>query len=527
MTDRHELEREIADRERRHRLLFEVIPLPAWVYDVETLRFLAVNPAAVSHYGYTEEQFLAMTIRDIRPPEDVDRLMTQVKARRAGYEAQLRGWGYRHRKADGSYMDVDVISHAFDFDGRAARIVVVNDITEQSRMREREREVEAQLLHAQKMEAVGRLAGGVAHDINNLLTIVLGAAQSLDAWLPADSPLHAEVADIRAAVERGAALTRSLLAFGRKEARAPLLIDVHEVVHGLEPLLVRLFGGAPRLDVKENAPRSHVLADASQLEQVLVNLAINARDAMPDGGRLSIATSTIELGAREAEALGVEPGPFVAIEVADEGVGMDEATRARAFEPFYTTKGPTRGTGLGLATVYGIVRESAGAVTITSEPGKGTKVHVYLPLGPEPENAPTADETASAPEAKEGSGGRVLLVEDEPRVRAQARRVLEHCGYAVVEADDGAAGEREFHAHHGEFDAIVTDVVMPTLGGVEMVARLRAAVPEVPVLFVSGFTADDRALPLDERTAFVAKPYSLARLRDALRGVVRAARVKN
>jgi two-component system, cell cycle sensor histidine kinase and response regulator CckA len=515
-------EREMAEREHRYRLLFEVTPLPACVYDVETFRFLAVNPAAVAHYGYSVEQFLAMTILDVRPEEDRERTLARLRARRKGYGGQMRGWGYRHRKADGTLIDVEIISHPFDFEGRSARIVVVNDVTEQTRLRVREREVEAQLLQAQKMEAVGRLAGGVAHDFNNLLSVVLSAAQSLDDELPAESPLRGDVSDVRHAVERGAGLTRRLLAFARKEVRAPGFIDVNEIVAGVERLLARVIGGAVRVELRIGAAEAHALADANQLEQVLVNLAINARDAMPRGGTLEISTANVVIDEREAHALGVAPGRFVSIVVADDGEGMDDATRARAFEPFYTTKGPHEGTGLGLATVYGIVRESMGAVTIASVPGKGTQVTVHLPVEVRPTPTSPEQHVHGAPRAptRAAGGGRVLLVEDEPRVRAQARRVLERCGYSVIEAGDGAEGERQFAAHRGAVDVVVTDVMMPVLGGVEMVARLRAVAPEVPVVFVSGFTAEDRDLPLDARTAFVAKPYTIAMLNEAIATVV-------
>jgi len=515
ISDRSRFERELAEREQRYRLLFEVTPLPAWVYDVQTFRFLAVNPAAVTHYGYSAEQFLRMTILDIRPQEDVDRVKLQVLARRRGFETQSRGWGYRHRKANGAVIDVDVISHAFDFEGRPARVVVINDVTDQQRLRSREREVEAQLLQAQKMEAVGRLAGGVAHDFNNLLSVVLNAASALEAELPGDSELREDVGDIRQAVERGAALTRQLLAFGRKEVHAPSQVDLHDVVHNVERLLARALGGGARLEVHRTAPTAAALADPHQLEQVLVNLVINARDAMPHGGTVTVSTGTTDLARAEAEALGVVPGRYASLEVADTGVGMDERTMLRAFEPFFTTKGPHEGTGLGLATVYGIARQSGGAVRLASEPGAGTRVTVLLPSG-DASGARTAQlPRAEQPTAVRGAGT-VLLVEDEPRVRAQARRLLERCGFAVIEAADGAEGERQFEEHRTSLDAIVTDVVMPEMGGVEMVTRLRSRVPTMPVVFVSGFTAEDRDLPLDPRTVFVPKPYTMATLCGAI-----------
>lgn len=517
ISDRDRYERELAEREQRYRLLFEVMPMPAWVYDVKTFRFLAVNPAAVAHYGYTVEQFLGMTILDIRPAEDVDRVKLQVLARRRGFEAQSRGWGYRHRKADGALIDVDVISHAFDFDGRPARVVVINDVTDQQRLRRREREVEAQLLQAQKMEAVGRLAGGVAHDFNNLLSVVLNAASSLEAELPPQSELREDVSDIRQAVDRGAALTRQLLAFGRKEVHAPTHVDLHDVVCNVERLLARALGGGARLAVDRAATDAAALADPHQLEQVLVNLVINARDAMPHGGTVTITTGTTDLAPAEAEALGIAPGHYASLEVSDTGVGMDERTLVRAFEPFFTTKGPHEGTGLGLATVYGIARQSGGAVRLASTPGLGTRVTVLFPAaGDEAASTTHAASPRVASPAMPRGAGTVLLVEDEPRVRAQARRLLERCGFAVIEASDGADGERQFDEHRATIDVIISDVVMPGTGGVEMITRLRSRAPEVPVVFVSGFTAEDRDLPLDQRTAFVPKPYTMASLCAAI-----------
>jgi two-component system, cell cycle sensor histidine kinase and response regulator CckA len=520
VTERYRWEREMATREQRYRLMFEVTPMPAWVYDTDTYRFLAVNPAAVAHYGYTEAQFLAMTILDVRPAEDVERVKAQVKARQRGYEGQGRGWGFRHLKADGTVIDVEVISHAFDFDGHSARIVLVNDITEQNQLRRRERDVEQQLLQAQKMEAVGRLAGGVAHDFNNLLSVVLNATQAMTDELPPASTLREELDDIRQAVERGAALTRQLLAFGRKEVHAPRLLDVHEVVSGVERLLARALGRGMQLEIRHGGGSARVMADASQLEQVLVNLAINARDAMPDGGSLTITTGLSRLSGEAAAALGLADGEYVTLEVRDTGIGMDETTCARAFEPFYTTKGPMEGTGLGLSTVYGIVRQSQGAVTLQSAPGEGTTVTIHLPAaGPRVAivDAERPERGRVRPLAR--AAGRVLLVEDEPQVRMQARRLLERYGHSVVEARDGAEGLELFQTQSDVIDVIVSDVVMPVLGGVEMVGRMRDVAPEVPVVFVSGFTAQDRDLPLDARTAFVPKPYSMASLCEAIEAV--------
>jgi len=495
---------------RDFRLLFDATPLPAWVYDAETLRFVAVNRAAEKHYGYSEEEFLGNTILFVRPTEDVQRVLDYPHDRPGGE----RGGVFRHRRKDGELIDVETISYGFELDGRRVRMVVINDVTDQLRVRDQQEQLQAQMLLAQKMDAVGRLAGGVAHDFNNLLSVILGAAETLGKALASYDPLQEEVTDIRDTVARGAALTRQLLIFGRKEVRTPGPLDVNEVVAGVERLLLRVLGGSVKVELQRDVEPAPVIADARQLEQVLVSLATNARDAMLRGGTLTIRTGQTTLDDEAAAVLDVVAGPYVTIDVEDTGIGMDEATRSRAFEPFFTTKGSALGAGLGLAMVYGIVRQSGGAIRLQSAPGAGTHVRIHLPRGDA--SAAGAPTIAPAPESR----GVVLLVEDEPRVRAQARRLLQRSGYEVLEASDGVEGQRAFSERRDDIDVVVTDVVMPMVGGIEMVAALRAARPELPVVFVSGYTAEEQDLPLDERTAFVIKPYTIESLCDAIAAVV-------
>jgi len=501
---------ESSGESREFRLLFDATPLPAWVYDAETLRFVAVNRAATEHYGYSEEDFLANTILFVRPGDDVQRVLDYAHANQ-GFD---RIGVFRHRRKDGSLIDVETISYGFDLDGRRVRIVVINDVTDQLRVREQKEQLQAQILLGQKMDAVGRLAGGVAHDFNNLLSVILGAAETLGKSLASYDPLQEEVTDIRDAVGRGAALTRQLLIFGRKEVRTPGLLDLNEVVTGVERLLMRVLGSSVRIELHRGVEYAPVVADAGQLEQALVNLSINARDAMLRGGTLTIRTGETTLDLADATVLDVIPGTYVTIDVEDTGAGMDEATRIRAFEPFFTTKGPAQGAGLGLAMVYGIVRQSGGAISLHSAPGTGTHVRIHLPRGDA--------SVAATPRAvsEQESRGVVLLVEDEPRVRAQARRLLQRSGYQVIEASDGAEGKRLFAERRGDVDVVVTDVVMPIVSGVDMVATMRAARPGLPVVFVSGYTAEEQGLPLDERTAFLTKPYTIESLCDAIAAVV-------
>jgi PAS domain S-box-containing protein len=495
---------------RDFRLLFDATPLPAWVYDAQSLRFVAVNRAAIEHYGYSEDEFLANTILFIRPTEDQQRVLDYAH----DDPGTDRIGTFRHRRRDGELIDVETISRGFELDGRRVRIVVINDVTDQLRVRDQQEQLQAQMLLAQKMDAVGRLAGGVAHDFNNLLSVILGAVETLGKALASYDPLQEEVTDIRDAVGRGATLTRQLLIFGRKEVRTPGLLDVNDVVGGVERLLMRVLGSSVKIELRRDVERAPVVADAAQIEQVLVNLAINARDAMLRGGTLTIRTGEETLDVSAAAVLDVIPGPYVTIDVEDTGVGMDEATRNRAFDPFFTTKGPAQGAGLGLATVYGIVRQSGGAVSLRSAPGVGTHVRVHLPRG----GVSDASEPALAQVA--ATRGVVLLVEDEPRVRSQARRLLQRSGYEVVEASDGAEAKRLFAERQEDIDVVVTDVVMPIVGGVELVATLRAVRPGLPVVLVSGYTAEEQDLPLGDRTAFLTKPYTIEALCDAIDAVV-------
>ena len=514
ITERRRLASELAEREQRYRSLFEVTPLPTYVFDLETLRFRAVNRAATEHYGYTEEEFLGMTLLEIRTPQ---RALEFGEYMKSGSPAPLQSHA-EHRKKDGTIIQVALVGEDFQLEGRPSRLIIARDVTDEMRLSERQRVVEEQLRLAQKMEAVGSLAGGVAHDFNNLLSVMLGAAESLADMLPRDSALREDVRDIRESAERGAALTRQLLSLGRRDVHAPTFVDINEIVQRVTRLLQRVIGPQIRTEMTSEAPALIVHADAGQLEQVLMNLAINGRDAMPEGGTLHFETKGCVLNAENAAPLGLEPGTYACVSVRDEGIGMDDATRARAFEPFFTTKGPTLGSGLGLSTAYGIAKQANGGITLESSPGKGTCVTMYLPRSHG--RAPTVELRSSAEHRAVGGRGRVLLVEDDARVRSQAHRLLERCGFVVTDAGDGREGFERFRAANGAFDVIVSDVMMPRLNGVEMMAEIRRFSAKAPVVFVSGYTASDRELPLDEQTLFVAKPYSIDALCTAMDSLI-------
>src|SRR4029077_18592704 len=371
--ERKRTEEQLHDSERKYRLLFETSPEPMFVYDFATLRILAVNDAAITRYGYSEPEFLERTLRDIRSPDDQARLDAELSHRPE--EGAVRT-GVRHRAKDGKVFEVDLVARPLDFAGRRARLVLAHDVKAQ-------RHLEEQLRQSQKMEAVGQLAGGIAHDFNNLLTAILGSTQLLLQNMPSGEPRGEDAEEIRPAGLRAAELTRQLLAFSRRQVLAPKVLDVNAVVGNMDRMLRGPLGEDNELVTSLHPAAGAVNADPGQLEQVLLNLAVNARDAMPGGGRLSIGTTRFALSEEHVERRHRMPaGDYACLAVADTGVGMDETTPAQFFEPFFTTKEVGKGTGLVLATVYGIVKQSGGYIWVYSEPGHGTTVKIYLPRVP-------------------------------------------------------------------------------------------------------------------------------------------------
>ena len=351
------------------------------------------------------------------------------------------------------------------------------------------RRLEGQLRQAQKMEAVGLLAGGIAHDFNNILTVIIGGLSLLSRRLRGEPALEREAADIQQAALRAADLTGQLLAFSRRQPLRPRAVDPNAVVQGFHRLLGRVIGESVAVELALDPEVRHAWADPSQLEQVLLNLAINARDAMPHGGTLTIETANAQLdehyAARHPE---VRAGAYVLLAVSDTGTGMDRAILARIFEPFFTTKSTGQGTGLGLATVYGVVKQSGGHVAAYSEPGRGSSFKVYLPVADE--RATVEAPPAAAPAGP--AGGTVLVAEDEHLVREIARRVLEEAGYRVLTADDGDAAlalASETHEREGRTDLLLTDVVMPGMSGPELARRMQRSAPGLRVVFMSGYPA--------------------------------------
>jgi len=495
--ERKRTEEQLHESERKYRLLFETSPEPMFVYDFATLRILAVNDAAITRYGYSEPEFLERTLRDIRSPDDQARLDAELSHRPE--EGAVRT-GVRHRAKDGKVFEVDLVARPLDFAGRRARLVLAHDVTAQ-------RHLEEQLRQSQKMEAVGQLAGGIAHDFNNLLTAILGSTQLLLQNMPSGDPRREDAEEVRHAGLRAAELTRQLLAFSRRQVLAPKVLELNAVVGNMDRMLRRLLGEDIELVTSLDPGAGAVNADPGQLEQVLLNLAVNARDAMPGGGRLSIETARLHLHEEHVERRHrLPPGDYACLVVTDTGVGMDDATQAHLFEPFFTTKEVGKGTGLGLATVYGIVKQSGGYIWVYSEPGRGTTVKVYLPRVPAATEAPVAP---PPPKAVRGGHETVLLVEDAAPVRTLARRSLEACGYRVLDAADGPSALELSARHPSGIDLLVTDVVMPGMSGRELAERLAPERPEMKVLYTSGYTDDAmvRQGVLNAGVAFLQKPF--------------------
>ncbi len=758
MIERRRTENALRQSEERYRLLFDSNPLPMWVFSLETLRFLAVNSAAVLHYGYTREEFLAMTIKDIRPAEDIPALLENIAEVKHGID---KSGFWKHRKKNGDIIDVEITSHEVAFAGERAELILANDVTERKKaedairfqahlldtveqaviatnlegiviywnrfahklygwsaaeavgryitelttpeigqrqaagilsqlrngkswtgeftvqnkrgetfparvfdspvsggngeligiigisfditeqrrteeaLRQAEiryrslvemspaivylvepfppyapiyvspnvgvfgysseewlsradmwlnliheddrervlrntedalkqrnnteieyrivardgkihsvhdkgcfisdeqgnkiswqgvivditetRKLEEQLRLSQKLESVGRLAGGIAHDFNNMLTAINGYSGMILKQIGADHPLSSKVLEIKKAGERSAALTHQLLAFSRQQILKPRILNINEVIVDTSNMLQRLIGEDVQLNILTAPKAGQVEVDPGQLTQVIVNLAVNARDAMPGGGNLTFETASVYLD--EAEAALKPPmqtGHYVLVSISDIGSGMDAETRERIFEPFFTTKEIGRGTGLGLATVYGIIKQSNGFIWVESETGKGTTFKIYFPRA---DKQSIEDETPGVSAEDFGGSETILLVEDEENVRNLAREILETGGYNVIEAKNGVEALEICRNSDCKIDLLITDVVMPEMGGRELAEKTAEIYPDIPQLFISGYTSDSifREGLIKEDINFIQKPFTFEALLHRVR----------
>jgi PAS domain S-box-containing protein len=496
--ERRRAEEDLRKSESILSLLFEQNPIPTWLYDVESLRFLRVNQAAVEQYGYSPCEFEKMMVLDIHPGSDREGTVNRLRQLTA--ETEEHGFWLHQGKAAKPF-EVEQTSHELVYAGRRVRLVVAQDISER-------RHLELQLRQAQKMEAVGRLAGGVAHDFNNLLMVIKGHTELLmNALVPSD-PIARKIEQIGRSADRATTLTKQLLAFSRLQVLQPQVINLNSVLEEMGKLLPRLIGEDIELVLRPNSTLGTIRADASQMEQVLMNLAVNARDAMPGGGKLLIETRNADID--QSYTLThplMKPGAYVLLDVTDTGTGMDEETQAHIFEPFFTTKEKGKGTGLGLATVYGIVKQSGGFIWVYSELSKGTSFKIYLPRVDEKQVQSGAPRpVAELPKGTET----ILLTEDEQDVREIAREFLESGGYKVIEAQNGKDAIRLAAQYGNEIDLLVTDMVMPGITGQELAECLQQEHPGLSVVFMSGYS-EHAAMEManaDPSVRLMTKPFN-------------------
>jgi PAS domain S-box-containing protein len=472
-----------------HRL-FDTSPLPMVAFDAETLRFAAVNQAALDFYGYSREELMPLTMNALKVGDDLA-MFRAALSKTVSMDARIVT---RHVKRNGTVVDVEVAGRTVSFRGRPTRLAVVVDRTERERL-------EGELRQAHKMEALGRLAGSVAHDFNNLLMVIMSFSSALLDDTPEDHENWEALRQIHRASERSAELTKQLLAFSRHQPAEARALDVNAAVAELMTLVRRLVGESIAVDLElcDGACASRV--DQGQLEQAIVNLVVNARDAMPDGGRLLIATNIVDVPARVAPQLPehVRAGKFVRLSVSDTGAGMDPATLSRIFEPFFTTKSTGKGTGLGLAIVFGVATRHDGYVDVRTEQGVGTTFELYLPVNGGASATPLTKATGRL--AAASAGEMVLVVDDDELVLSAAASTLRRAGYRTLMARHPGEAIVHCEQHTGTIDVLVTDVKMPQMNGRQLAERLRGLRPTLGVVYMSGYTD----VVLDDAT-FVQKP---------------------
>jgi PAS domain S-box-containing protein len=508
---------ELIESERLYRSTFDAAPVGIAHVGLDG-KWLRVNQRLCDLLGYSCEELEGAAIEGLLQSDAADD-EAESSRRMAGGTLDryvVREKRYRHR--DGSFVWARVNMSVYrDAKGKCQHFIsVIEDITDG-------RALEAQLRQASKMDAIGQLAAGVAHDFNNLLSVIMGYSEMLATDLRDGDPLRADLNEITGAGMRATELTRQLLAFSRQQVLQPQLVELGEIVAGMEKMLGRLIGADVQLCTSAAPGLGRVMVDPGQMEQIIMNLSVNARDAMPDGGQLSIETAEVCLDQTFAsEHVGVSPGPHILLTVRDTGVGIDKATLARMFEPFFTTKGVGKGTGLGLATVFGIVRQSGGTIWVDSEPGKGTVFQVYFPVAVGA-LVPSSVLTSIAPIRLTGSET-ILLVEDEESVRVLVRTILRKYGYDVLEAQSGGDAFLLCEQHATPIHLLLTDVVMPRMNGPQLAERLRSLRPEMKVLYMSGYTDDAivRNRMRNPAVQFIQKPIMPKTLARKVRAVLDA-----
>ncbi|HSE18815.1 MAG TPA: PAS domain S-box protein [Pyrinomonadaceae bacterium] len=503
--------------EDRYREYFENAKDAIYVHDLNG-RYIMVNRAGEELIGYTRDEILQMRISDVVPRNYLDEIHDRLKKKLSDHSLTI--YEIEAIRKDGSRVPIEVSSRLIYENGVPVAVQgSARDITERRRAEAELRASQMQLQQSQKLEAIGQLAGGVAHDFNNMLTAIIGYTDLSLRRVGLENSIRRNLEETKKAAERAASLVRQLLAFSRKQILEPKVLDLNDVVKDMQKMLTRLIGEDIRLATRLEPDLGSVKADPCQVEQIIMNLVVNARDAMPRGGRVTIETANTTLDERAVlKHVSVKPGAYVMLSVSDTGSGMDQETQQRIFEPFFTTKETGKGTGLGLSTVYGIVKQSGGNIWVYSEPGMGTVFKVYLPR---------IDDAAADKSEKQETivlrgSETILLIEDEDVVRGLTKKILMQAGYNVLDAKGGEEAIRVCSAYPGAIDLLLTDVVMPEISGKEVADRLLELRSGLRVLFMSGYT--DEAIVqhgvLDASVEFLQKPFTWFGLTKKVRDVL-------
>ena len=512
---RKQAEEGLRESEERYRTILQTAMDGFVLTDLEG-RILEVNAAFCRMTGYSAEEFLTMRISDLEAGESTEEATARIRKIATTGEDRFESV---HRRKDGTPLEVEVSVQRRAANGDRLAMFV-RDISERKRASEEKAILTDQLLQAQKMESVGRLAGGVAHDFNNMLCIIRNNAEFALQQVDPTSTAHADLQEILAAANRSADLTRQLLAFARKQTVAPKVLDLNPTVEGMLKMLRRLIGEDLKLDWQPGANPWPIMMDPAQIDQMLANLCVNARDAIADVGRITITTGTRTISADDvAKHVGLLPGDYVWFAISDDGCGMDETTMSQIFEPFFTTKGMGKGTGLGLATVYGIVKQNSGFIDLESEPGKGSTFTIFLPRHVGNTSSEPVGHAAKSPQRGQAT---ILLVEDEPAILKITKRMLEKFGYNVLPTGTPGEAMQVAREHQGEIELLVTDVVMPEMNGRDLAKNVLSLYPEIKRLFMSGYTAEVIAHQgiLEEGVAFIQKPFSVEEMVSKVRQVL-------
>ncbi|HEY5282136.1 MAG TPA: ATP-binding protein, partial [Polyangia bacterium] len=520
ITERKRAETAIVESEQKFAKAFRSSPGAVSLTALDDGRYLDVNEEFLRTTGFARDEVIGRTTADLNvwPTQEARQHFIEALAA----TGRLMGLECAFRMRSGEIRQCQISSEVIELNGTKCCLNFMLDFTDRKRAEAEKAKLESQLLQAEKMESVGRLAGGVAHDFNNMLGVILGHVEmAMEDMAPAEAPLRDNLEEIRKAAERSANLTRQLLAFARKQTVAPKVLDLNETVASMFKMLRRLVGEDINLVWLPGAKLYQVKVDPSQIDQILANLCVNARDAIGGVGKLTIETANSTFDddycATHAE---VVPGEYVKLAVADDGCGMDKATQERIFEPFFTTKGVSKGTGLGLATVYGIVKQNNGFINVTSETGKGARFEICLPRHLAAGTWPAQADLLPVPVVR----GRetILVVEDEPAILDMTKKMLERLGYTVLPASTPGEAIRLAGAYTGVIHLLMTDVVMPEMNGRDLARNLLTSFPSLKRLFMSGYTADVIAHQgvLDEGVHFIQKPFSkkdlAARVSEAL-----------